>query len=278
MASIISQRTYQLNEAYESIKKRAIQVLGKYMKCPDLITFNDSDRSVTYSTERLIPTFSTNRRPVMLLFSNPHPHSVHQGMFLSPSTKGRENLFWSAMSDAGWLPIAKEDRNPNRLADICLKAEYSGPFELIFYCYYAFPTDYPEQIKGIFGRELFDQFIEREAIDEFRKTIQETSVEAVVTFNKGIFNIVSKDRIERYIERLMEGELLQSQIEGVDKDIPIFLTFPTGWRYHKQYELFRKASLDAIRTAICSGSNVPGGKSTAKECLGEAAFSPFLSD
>ena len=102
----------------------------------------------------------------------------------------------------------------------------TGPFELIFYCYYAFPTDYPEDIRKIFGRKYFSQFIEPEAMDEFRKTIQETSAEAVVTFNKGIFNLVSKDQIERYIERLMEGELIQSQIKGIDRNVPIFFDFP----------------------------------------------------
>ena len=75
-------------------------------------------------------------------------------------------------------------------------------------------------------------------------------MDAVVTFNKGIFNLVAEDQIERYIERLMEGEVIQSQIKGIDKHIPIFLTFPTGWRYRKQYMNFRKASLDTIRTAI----------------------------
>jgi hypothetical protein len=198
----------------------------------------------------------------MLLFSNPHPHSVHQGMFLSPNTKGRENLFWSVMGDAGWLSIAEGNCNPKQLADICVKAKYRGPFELIFYCYYAFPTDFPEDIRRIFGSEHFSQFIEPESIDEFRKTIQETSVEAAVTFNKGIFNLVSKDQIERYVERLVEGELIQSQIKGIDRYVPIFLTFPTGWRYRRQYRQFRKASLDTIKTAICSGSNVPESKNT----------------
>jgi len=264
LPSINFQRAYLLSEEYESIKERAIQVLGKYLGYPysDLITFIDLDRSVTFSTERLIPTASTNRPRVMLLFSNPHPHSVHQGMFLSPNTKGRENLFWSTMEDADWLTIAEGNRNPKQLADICLKAKYRGPFELIFYCYYAFPTDYPEHIRRIFGRKHSSQFIEPEAIDEFRKTIQETSVEAVVTFNKGIFNLVSNDQIELYVERLMEGELIQSQIKGIDRYVPIFLTFPTGWRYHGQYKQFRKASLDTIRTAICSGSNVPESKNT----------------
>jgi hypothetical protein len=198
----------------------------------------------------------------MLLFSNPHPHSVHQGMFLSKSTKGQENLFWPVMEDAGWITIPEKNRTPKQLADICLEVNYQGPFDLIFYCYYAFPTNYPEDISKIFGKEYFSQFIEPEAIDEFRKTIQETSVEAVVTFNKGIFNLVSKDQIEHYVERLVEGELIQSQIKGIDRYVPIFLTFPTGWLYHKQYMQFRKASLDTIRTAICSGSNVPESKNT----------------
>jgi hypothetical protein len=251
-----------LSEAYESIKERVNQVLDKYQGYPDLITFNDLEASVTFSTERLIPTTFTNRPRVMLLFSNPHPHSIQQGMFLSPNSKGQENLFWPVMEDAGWLPIAKGNRNPKQLAVICVKAKYRGPFELIFYCYYAFPTDFPEHIRRIFGRKYFSQFIEPEAMDEFRKTIQETSVEAVVTFNKGIFNLVSKDQVESYIERLVEGELIQSQINGIDRYVPIFLTFPTGWLYHKQYKQFRKASLDTIRTAICSGSNVPESKNT----------------
>jgi hypothetical protein len=251
-----------LNEAHESIKERAIQKLDKYLGYPDLITFNDLKRSVVFSTERLIPTATTNRPRIMLLFSNPHPYSVHQGMFLSPNTKGRENLFWSTMEDAGWLTITEENRNPKQLADICLKAKYQGPFELIFYCYYAFPTDYPEDISRIFGKKYFKQVMEPEAIDEFRHTIQETAVEAVVTFNKGIFNLVSKDRIGTYVDRLMDGELIQSQINGIDRYIPIFLTFPTSWRYRKDIRQFRKASLVAIRTAICSGSNLSESKNT----------------
>jgi len=262
LSSIDFQKTYPLSEEYERIKERAIQYLDKYLGYPDLITFNDPDRSVTFSTERLIPNVSTNRPRVMLLFSNPHPLSIHQGMFLSPSSKGRESLFWPTMEDAGWLPIPKGNRNSKQLADICLKAEYQGPFEFIFYCYYAFPTDYPEDISSIFGMEYFRQVIEPGAVDEFKKIIQETSVEAVVTFNKGIFNLVSKNPNERYIERLIEGELIQSQIKGIDRYVPIFLTFPTGWRYHRQYMYFRKAILDTIRTAISSGSNVPGRKNT----------------
>jgi hypothetical protein len=146
-----------------------------------------------------------------------------------------------------------KNQKSNQLVDICLDAKYRGPFDLIFYCYYAFPTNFPEEIIKIFGKEYFRQVIEPEAIDEFRKTIQETSVQAVVTFNKGVFNLVSKDHIERYIDRLKNGELIQSQINGIGRNVPVFLTFPTGWRYHKRFRQFRKASLDSIKTTICLG-------------------------
>jgi hypothetical protein len=114
------------------------------------------------------------------------------------------------------------------------------------------PTDYPKDIRRIFGRKYFSQFIEPEAMDEFRQAMQDTAVDAVVTFNKGIFNLVAEDPMERYVERLIEGELIQSQIKGIDRHLPIFLTFPTGWRYRKQYMKFRKASLDRIRAAIAT--------------------------
>lgn len=250
MPGINFQRTYQLGEEYESIKERAIQKLGIYLGYKNPIRFIDSDRSVTFFSERLIPAATTNRPRVMLLFSNPHPHSVHQGMFLSPNTKGQESLFWSAMEDTGWLSFAEKNLSPKQRADICLKAEYRGPFEFIFYCYYAFPTDFPDDIRKIFGQKYFNQSIEPEASDEFRKTMQETAVEAVVTFNKGIFNLVSKDKNEHYVGRLMKGELVQSRIKNIDRYVPIYLTFPTGWRYHRQYKQFHKTSLETIRTAI----------------------------
>jgi hypothetical protein len=166
------------------------------------------------------------------------------------------------MGDAGWLPIAEKNRNPRQLADICLKAKYQGPFELIFYCYYAFPTVKPEHIRNIFGNNYLSEFIEPEAIREFRETIEDTPVKAVVAFNKEIFNVVSKDPVKKCIEDLKQGKLIRSEIKGIGRNPPIFLTFPTGWRFDKTYSPLRKASLDTIRAAICSGSNVLEKKNT----------------
>jgi hypothetical protein len=251
MSSLNFERTYQLNEEHENIKQRAAQILGKYFKDPRLISFNDQSKTATFTSEWLIPTNTKYRPRVMLLFSNPHPHSVQQGMFLSPNTGGQENLFWPVMYEAGWLPIPEEERTPDNLREICLNVDYDGPFEFIFYCYYAFPTNYPEDIQKIFGKEYFDRKIEPESMIEFRKTVQDNNVKAVVTFNKGVFNLVANDRLDRYIARLQGGELIRSRVAGIEPNIPIFLTYPTGWRYSKDYMQLRTSSLDAIKAAIC---------------------------
>jgi hypothetical protein len=256
------QKTYELGEDYQSIKERASRILGEYLTgaYQGLIDFNDEAKSVTFSTEKLTPTVSTNRPRVMLLFSNPHPLSVHQGMFLSPNTKRRENSFWPVMDDAGWLPIPKEKRNPKQLADICLKAIYRGPLELLFYCYYAFPTNYPEEIKKIFGDQYFSQYIEPEAKKEFREAIQDAAVQAVVTFNKGIFNLVSENQIELYTGDLKTGKLIRSHLKGINQFITIFLTFPTGWHFHKDWQRLRVESLERIRIAIDRELDLQGSK------------------
>jgi len=246
-------RTYQLNEIYVQVEEQTENILGKYLDYPDLYQFNGDNKTLTFKSERLIPIKYTGRPHVMLLFSNPHPHSVHQGMLLSPNTRGNENPFWETMRNAGWIKFREEHQNPQQIADLCFNVEYEGPFDFVFYPYYDFPTNYPEEIKKIFGREFFNKLIEPEARDGFKRTIQETGVNAVVTFNKGIFNLVSEKSIEKYIDRLINGELIDSQLNVAEEEIPTFLTYPTGWRYHKEIRLLRKISLESIKSEITKG-------------------------
>jgi len=248
-------RSYDLGQEYGCIKGRATEILGEYLEYSNIIKFDDVDERVTFTTERLIPTKSTQRPNVMLLFSNPHPHSIQQGMFLSANTKNKENLFWPCMRNAGWFSIPESKRNPKQLRDIFLEVKYSGPFKLYFYCYYAFPTRYPNHILRIFGKRFFTQHIEPEAKNEFRKTTLEIAPDAIITFNKDIFNLVSEDKIERYLDLLKKGKLVQSRIRGINRDIPVFLTYPTGWRYHKEYMELRKDSLKTIKAAILQKRN-----------------------
>ena len=250
MSAINFQRSYHLGQEYENIKDRATKIVGKYFEDQNLISFDDVEKRVTFTSERLVPVNRSKRPLVMLLFSNPHPHSIKQGMFLSANIKNRENLFWPIMRNAGWFSIPEAKRNPEDLRDMFLRGKYPGPFDLCFYCYYAFPTRYPGHIPRIFGKGFFSQRIEPQANAEFRKTVQERAIKVIVVFNKGIFNLVSDEKIECYIEQLNKGELVRGRIREFDKDIPIFLTHPTGWRYDKEYKTLRKASLERIKAAI----------------------------
>ena len=84
LTTINYQKTYSLGQDYKAIKDRAVKVLGA--GSGDTVDFNDVSREVTFRSERLIPSHK-ERPSVILLFSNPHPHSIRQGMFLSPNTK-----------------------------------------------------------------------------------------------------------------------------------------------------------------------------------------------
>ena len=112
------QQSYNLGNDYGDIRDRATQMLGNYMEYDNLIKFNDIDRSVTFITERLFPIKSSKRPKIMLLFSNPHPHSIQQGMFLSSNTKNRENLFWPTMRDAGWFSFPESKQNSSQRKDM----------------------------------------------------------------------------------------------------------------------------------------------------------------
>ncbi|MCL0069626.1 hypothetical protein M1O54_03420 [Dehalococcoidia bacterium] len=254
MSGINFQTSYHLGQEYENIKNRATKILGKYLEDSNLISFDDVEKRVTFTSERLAPVNRSKRPPVMLLFSNPHPHSIKQGMFLSANIKNRENLFWPTMRNAGWFSIPEAKRNPEDLRDMFLQVKYPGPFELYFYCYYVFPTRLPDDIRRIFGKGVFDQIIKPNARDEFTSELNKTDAKAVVTFNKGIFNLVSDEKIKRYIAQLNKGEMVQGRIIVFDKGIPIFLTHPTGWRYDKEFKTLRETSLKKIKAAILKGA------------------------
>ncbi len=82
--------------------------------------------------------------------------------------------------------------------------------------------------------------------------IQNEQPAAVVTFNKSIFNLVSKEPVDKYISRLKAGEVIRSQIKEAEREIPIFLTYPTGWRYDSDYKELRRKSLEGVKDLVLS--------------------------
>ena len=154
------------------------------------------------------------------------------------------------MNDAKLIEIEEEKTDPHQLANICYNLQYQSPFDFLFYCYYAFPTDFPDDIKWIFGTDYFTKVIEPEAKEEIGEILFKNNVEKVITFNKGIFNLISKNPVKNYIRQLTQGEIIESKITKIDRNIPIFLTYPTGWRYHKNFKQLRINNITTIRAAI----------------------------
>lgn len=247
MSSFHFKTSYPLSHQFEAIKSRASKILGKFFADTSIYTFNDQEKTLTFTSERLIPEVRSGRQRVLLLFSNPHPHSIQQGMFLAPSVNGVQSLFWQGMEDAGWFRLPETNPEPHHLAEIFLNLKYESPFELLFYCYYSFPTRYPDDIVKLFGKDYFKEVIEPKAREGFVKIMQEETPAAVVTFNKGVFNLVSTEPVGKYIQRLKAGEVIQGLVRDVGREVPIFLTYPTGWRYDKEYREYRRKSLEKIK-------------------------------
>ena len=97
---------------------------------------------------------------------------------------------------------------------------------------------------------VLKEIIKPKAKKEIRQIIKGTGVNGILVYNKSIFNLVADEKIDRYIERLKRGGLVHSKFNGSGQNIPIYLTYPTGWRYHKNYMKLRIDNLEKIRNEI----------------------------
>ena len=192
---------------------------------------------------------------IMLLFSNPHPHSIEQGMFLSPNNNNVENQFWSFMENAGWFKVKHSNPTPTERCRIFLEREYSSRFNLIFHCYFDFPSNYPTEIKKIFGKKFFAEIIESEAKDNLQKIIRKHNIKSILVLNKEIYNLVADVKIKTYISTLNKGGLIKGTTGKIGMSIPIYLSYPTGWHYTKNIQTLRKESLSKIKNKCIRAYN-----------------------
>lgn len=191
-----------------------------------------------------------NDKPtVMLLFSNPHPHSVEQGMFLSPNTKGKPNAFWSFMEEAGWFELSTNE--PHDLKRKFLTNDHNGQFNFIFYCYYVFPTKFPDQIEKIFSQDQWN-IIKNKSLKNFMKFVDNIHVDSILIFNKDIFNSIATNHVSKYIETLDNGNLVIDKLKDHCIHVPVYLTYPTGWHFSRNITTLRRGNLKRIKKEIIS--------------------------
>ena len=122
----------------------------------NLYVFDDEHNQIRYQTEGPLIPEDNGKIPILILLSNPHPHSVRQGMFLSPNRIGRENPFWDTLRGTGYFNYdGKID------AAGMIENKYQSPFRFFMAVLFPFPTEDPSHLIDFLGVTEYKKMIER---------------------------------------------------------------------------------------------------------------------
>lgn len=211
---------------------------------------NPKDRSITFQSECLIPRNDKKRPRVLLLFSNAHPESIRNGMF--HTAEGGIAALWTDLCLASLFSgECSIIGNAEQLRGHCLRVEYEGPFAFGLACYWLFPTFDPSHLRALFRRAMeppgFDQPKRR-----FDRLLREWKPKAVISFNKKVFEEFAGARTTGNIIERLRTDLIRYDYGLGDLAVPIFATYPAGWRFDADASRLRQESLKRIATAIQS--------------------------
>lgn len=216
-----------VREEFKNVKSRLIEHINKhgfnhfvantYEEFIDpykVYYFDDGNNTINYKTEYIRPPKRTNSVPVMLLFSNPHPGSVANGLFFSESW--RSGYIWHRFfvrSDHLCIPKNRIDFNKpwnmiprDELTKIMAKGEYINPNDktrnllLYFHCYCALPTaNYEPDVNQIFrGSPDAYNILCNESYKEFHKIIKDFDIKNVIVFATPPFIEITDADKQRY--------------------------------------------------------------------------------
>ncbi len=210
----------------------------------------DKGRSITFQSECLLPMNDKKRPRVLLLFSNAHPKSIKNGMF--HTAEGGIAALWTDLCCAGLFSgDCRIISNPEELRNHCLNIRYDSPFALGFACYWIFPTFDPRHL-----RTLFEPAMEPPGFDQpkrrFDRLVGEWQPKAVISFNKKVFEEFAGARTTGNIIKRLRTDLIRYNHRVRDLAVPIFATYPAGWRFDSDASRLRQDSLRRIAGAIQS--------------------------
>lgn len=236
--SIIHEEVITVDRNYDTVKSTIQENLSKWS---DMYMFDDTLHQIRYKTEGpLIPEVNS-KTPVLILLSNPHPHSVKQGMFLSPNRTGRINPFWDTLGGTGCFEY------DNKIdAAVMIKNQYQGPFRFFMAVLFPFPTEDPNHLIDFFGRREYDKMLEtsKEAI---KKLVVDNKIMNIICFGKTQYDIIKRSYFAtgNYISILKDGAIIKDKI-WFSENISVYLTYPTGWRFVKNHKILKKDNLIKI--------------------------------
>ena len=240
--SIIHEEVITIQRDYDKVKSTIQEKLGEWS---ELYTFDDVNHKIIYKTEGPLIPGNNSKTPVLILLSNPHPHSVKQGMFLSPNRIGRTNPFWDTLRDTG---LFNYDGKIN--APAMIKNEYQSPFRFFMAVLFPFPTEDPKHLVDFFGKQEYEKMTEASR-DSIKKLIVYHKIMNVICFGKTQYDLMkhSYHASDNYISVLKKGECVQDKI-WFSENISVYLTYPTGWRFAENHRSLKKEGLKRILNSI----------------------------
>lgn len=226
---------YSDHAAFESFLRR----FREFYKADPLHSkmFSIQDGVLTYLTEHIVPEARDLRPPVLLLFGNPAPQSVHAGMYFSSHSNGSEHRIWKAFEAANILSFEYDcrdvtGRNNARKCALC-NLNYHSRFRIGLAVFYSMPSPATGSwsgvagLKRLFGEHIFHEISkhEKHRIDETIKNFV-TSEGAVIAFQKDAYSAIKSYNSPDYaLIKAKNGALVGSC--HCNSDIKLFCCPPT---------------------------------------------------
>lgn len=239
--SIIHTNVLKAGNTYPSVKTRVQEMLRPWS---DMFECDDALKEIRYKTEGPLLPEDNGKEPVLILLSNPHPHSVKQGMFLSPNRMGKENPFWETMRSSGYFR-----QNGSAGAVGMIPNHYESPFRFFMHVLLPFPSEDPGHLKDILGHHEYWKMM-ADGKESIKDLIEEHNIKGVICFGKLQYDALSHSiSPQRYTSALNQGKIIQDSSYFSD-NVRICLTYPTGWRFVKDFRRKKANNLRRIFETI----------------------------
>jgi len=221
--SIIQEQTFLLSDQYETIKE-TIESQAIFSNLAAISTFSDLRKSITFKTEKIHPRkFVKKTKPVILLFSNPHPLSVQSGMYLS---EPHSQAFWERLFACKCMQPQKEllqstshwsNNTIDILSNHLLYPEYSQKITLFFDCLEPLPTNQYLDLNKIFtkkkGKQLRKKVSQDPGIEHLHSISKLNNITSWVVFSAQAYrNIVGEKHIAKNAPERIRSAIDQYQV------------------------------------------------------------------
>ena len=173
-----------------------------------------------FFTESIHPDIASPERPrVMLLFSNPLPESVCEGLFMSEK---RSRGFWEIVRGINQLGInydfCWDEHGIQEAVSLLLNGDYGNRRSplLFFDCLYQIPSKAPDDLRKLFCRRSgdFDRYLRRPSLERIGRIINRYDIKTVLVFEGDTFESIIGER------GISKGyrEILCSAVRGTIKE------------------------------------------------------------